>query len=145
MDWSDFLASAAILGTALVAFLNFTKDKKKVDVDADTTKAATEIAIDESSVKQALQLRNEALEERRQAKIDAQEEVEKARREADRRIELAKRDLNSRIDRVLARVETVEEQLSRTRNVWRSWAEDLHDRWETHRQNSFPPALPSDD
>lgn len=144
-DGGDILGLAALLGTTLIGLLNFSKDKKKTDVDADTTKAATEIALDESSVKQALQLRDEALKERKEAK----QEVVRAKEEADQHVEKVKQDLQAEfkksISNVQSRITHLENELIKTKNTWRYWAQDLHLRWDHHRQSPYPPALPPDD
>lgn len=130
MNWDNFfdlLAAVAVIGTAVTGFLIYRKDKRKDDVDADTVQKTTELAADESSVTQALRLRDEALEERREAKAEAI----KAKAEADRLVGAAEKRINERID-------GVETELRR----WRDWAFDIHTRWNYHRTQNEPPPFP---
>lgn len=139
MDLSDFFASAALIITAIVGYFNFRKDKKKVDVDAKTAVESTAVAAKESSVRLALQLRDDAFAERKVIKEEfeafkksSSEELEKHQQESDRKFAYFQRQIDN-----------FRAELSSTEDTWRNWAFDLHHRWDHHRQNPFPPRLPS--
>ena len=133
MGYSDVIAMLALISTFTLGFLQWLRDKRKSEVDAETVKTATETAQDESSVRQALELRNEALQERKAA-IDERKATAK---------ELS--DVNKKIDEVSEEVGQVRQELNYTRQTWRTWAEDLHIRWDYHRSKETPPPLPDDD
>jgi hypothetical protein len=134
------VASLGLAGSAIGGWWTWTRDRRKIDVDATTAAHASTLAATESSVALALKLRDEMAEERAEDRKEVtamRDRVEVLEDDMSKlRVALDEERAHSRAqDRALAHMQDI---LRR----WVEWGRDLHERWHVIRTYEHPPPLP---